>query len=158
VPTGPRAWLTKGSCMLSRAQYAEYLTEVREQVCDHCPERTPEQPPYRPACRRCGVELQLPLLVESIREAGDELSELDPAPDREKVCAQCVCLGGGICPCPVGLLPALLLRAVRAVEERRSQRDLLRRRLARQTRREQVPVEELTRAYEAATGTCVGCD
>jgi hypothetical protein len=144
--------------MFSRALYAEYLAEVREQVCDHCPQRIPGEPPARPACRRCGVELQLPQLVESIREAGDGLSAFDPAPDRRQVCAACVCLDGGLCPCPAGLLSALVVRAVKAVEERRSQRDLLRRRLARPARAERAPVAALTRAYEAATGTCVGCD
>jgi len=102
--------------------------------------------------------LQLPPLVESILEAGSALSEFDPTPDRQKVCAQCVCLGGGTCPCPVGQLPVLLLRAVQAVEERHTQYDLLRRRLARPARTQRVPVEELTRAYEASTGTCTGCD
>ena len=144
--------------MLSRAQYAEYLAEVREQVCDRCPQRVPGQPPYRPQCRRCGVELQLPQLVTAIGEAGDELSEFDPAPDRQKVCAQCVCRDRADCPCPAGLLPALLVRAVRAVEERRRQRDLVRRRLARPRRPRPTAMAELVRAYEAATGTCVGCD
>jgi hypothetical protein len=144
--------------MLSRSLYAEYVTEFREQVCEACPERVPGQPPYRPACRRCGVELQLPQLVESIREAGGELSERDRAPDRKKVCARCACLDSARCPCPAGPLAALLLRAVRAVEERRAQRDLLRRWLARQARATRAPAADLIRAYEAATGTCVGCD
>jgi hypothetical protein len=144
--------------MLSRAMYAEYLAEVRERVCEHCPQREAGEPPAGPSCRRCGVELQLPQLVESIREAGDGLSEFDPAPDRRTVCAECVCLGGGLCPCRAGLLPTLLVRAVRAVEERRAQRDLLRRLLARPTRGERVSAAAMRRAYEAATGTCVGCD
>jgi hypothetical protein len=144
--------------MLSRALYAEYLAEVREQVCGHCPERMPGRSPFQPACRRCGVELQLPQLVESIRGADNELSEFDAAPDRQKVCAGCVCLNGGNCPCPAGMLTAPVVRAVRAVEERRAQHDLVRRWLARPAREGRGRVEELTRAYEAATGTCVGCD
>jgi hypothetical protein len=142
--------------MLSRALYAEYMTEVRERVCAHCPERTPGQPPYRPACRRCGVELQLPQLVESIRDT--DLSEIDPAPDRRMICARCACLDTANCPCAAGPLAVLVLRAVRAVEERRAQRDLLRRRLARPMRTVWAPVAEMIRAYEAATETCVGCD
>jgi hypothetical protein len=144
--------------MFSRAHYAEYLAEIREQVCERCPQRVPGQPPCRPQCRHCGVEIQLPQLVTSICEAGDELSELDPSPDRQKVCAHCVCLGRGDCPCPAGLLSALLVRAVRAVEERRRQRQLVDRCLARQPRRRSLPIAELIGAYEAATGTCVGCD
>jgi hypothetical protein len=96
--------------------------------------------------------------VTSICEAGDELSEFDPAPDRQKVCAQCVCRERVDCPCPAGLLPALLVRAVRAVEERRRQRDLVRRRLARQRRPPPSAMAALVQAYEAATRTCVGCD
>jgi len=144
--------------MFSRTHFAEYLAEVREQVCERCPQRVLSQPPFRPQCRRCGVELQLPQLVMSICEAGDELSEFDPSPDRLKVCAQCVCQGRGDCPCPAGLLPALLVRAVKAVEERRRQRGLVLRWLARQPRRRPAPVAQLVEAYEAATGTCVGCD
>ena len=144
--------------MYSRAHYAEYLAEVREQVCEHCPQRVPDRPPFRPQCRRCGVELQLPQLVMSICEAGDELSEFDPSPDRQKVCAQCVCLGRGDCPCPAGLVPALLVKAVKAVEERRSQRNLVRRWAARLPHRRPAPTARLIEAYEVATGTCVGCD
>jgi hypothetical protein len=142
--------------MLSRAQYAEFLAEIREQVCEHCPQRVSGQPPYRPQCRACGVELQLPQLVNSIREAGDRLSEFDPCPDRQQVCAQCVCLDRAGCPCPAGLLSQMVVRAVLAVEERVRQRNLVRRRLEPPPRR--VSVAALIEAYEAATGTCVGCD
>jgi hypothetical protein len=144
--------------MLSRAQYAEYLTEIREQVCDHCPQRVPGQPPFRPQCRRCGIELQLPQLVNSICAAGDGLSERDPRPERHMVCAQCVCLDRGDCPCPASLVASLLVRAVQTVEERRRQRSLLRRRLPQPQRRRPVPIVAMIQAYEAATGTCLGCD
>jgi hypothetical protein len=144
--------------MLSRAQYAEYLAEIREQVCDHCPQRVPGQPPFRPPCWQCGVELQFPQLVKSICEAGDALSELDPCPERQTVCAQCVCLGRCESPCPVGLLAARLVRAVRSVEERRQQRELLHRRLVQHCRARRAYMAGLIQAYELTTGTCVGCD
>jgi hypothetical protein len=144
--------------MLLRAGYAEYLAEVRERVCSHCPHRVPDGPPYRPECRCCGVELQLPHIVESIRDAGGALSEFDEAPDRNTVCARCHCLGGGCCPCPVAPLSALLVRAVLAVEERREQRERVRKLIARAPHHERGLVTEMTRAYEAATGTNVGCD
>jgi hypothetical protein len=96
--------------------------------------------------------------VESVREAGTELNEFDPAPDRQKVCGQCVCLGSCRCPCPAAQLSALLVRAVRSVEERCAQRDLLRRRLPVPGLKARRPAAELIRAYEAATMTCVGCD
>src|SRR5437016_3039315 len=100
--------------MRARMQYAEYLAEVREQVCDNCPERVPDRPPFGPRCRRCGVELQLPQLVESIHAVGDDLDELGPPPSRQVVCAQCVCLDGGNCPCPAGSQTTLLIRAIKA--------------------------------------------
>jgi hypothetical protein len=143
--------------MRARAHYAEYLAEVREQVCSHCPETTSDRP-FGLRCRHCGVELQLPQCVESIHDAGDELSELDPAPRRRLVCARCGCLDGGICPCPAGSLTALLIRAIRTVDERRAQRDLLQRRLSMETRPHRVPIADMIRAYEAATGDCVCCD
>ncbi len=158
VPVGPAARATTRCGMSSRAIYAEYLAEIRERVCGPCPQRVSGQPPLRPQCRRCGVELQLARLVTAIREAGDALSELDPAPDRRLVCAHCVCQGRADCPCPAGLVPARLVRAVKAVEERRRQRGVVLRWLARQPHRQPAPIAELIEAYEAATGTCVGCD
>jgi hypothetical protein len=96
--------------------------------------------------------------VESLHDLGEELDELGPPPDRRRACARCIWRDGGLCPCPVGSLTALLVRAVRAVDERREQRDLVRRRLGWQGCMERVPVAEMTRAYEEATGTCIGCD
>jgi hypothetical protein len=138
-------------------QYAEYLGEIREQVCGHCPERIPGRP-FGPRCRRCGVELQLPQLVESIHTAGDYLDEFDPTLDREVTCSQCICLDGGNCPCPAGSLTGRLVRAVRNVDERRDQMELLRLRLRCQPRPDRAPVAELIEAYEAATGVGVYCD
>ncbi len=144
--------------MLARAGYAEYLAEIRERVCEYCPERVPGLPPYRPQCRHCGVQLQLAQLVNSIRDAGDQLSELDPCPERQTVCAQCVCQGRGDCPCPAGRMPARLVRAVLAVEERCRQRELVRSRLAHRPRPQRFSLAELIQTYEQTTGTCVGCD
>jgi hypothetical protein len=141
-----------------RTEYAEYLAEVRAQVCSHCPERAPDRPPFGPACRHCGVELQLNRIVESIHDAGDTVDECGPPPDRRTACARCTCLGGGMCPCPAGSLTGLVVRAVRAVDTRREQQDVLRRRLGRRLSRGRGPVVEMIRAYEAATGTCVCCD
>jgi hypothetical protein len=96
--------------------------------------------------------------VESIRDAGGALCEFEEAPERAKVCGRCPCLGGGGCPCAVAPLSALLVRAVLAVEQRREQRERLWAWLARRPRPEPGRVSEMIRAYEAATGTCVGCD
>jgi hypothetical protein len=139
-------------------EYAEYLAEVREQVCEHCRERTPGAAPFRPRCRYCGIELRLPELVESIHDAGETLTEFGPAPDRRTVCARCPCLGSGICPCMASAMTAELVRAVQTVDERRRQRDAVRRLLHRQERHDAVPVAAMIRAYEQITGACVCCD
>src|SRR5262245_30845978 len=139
--------------MRVRAQYAEYLAEVRERVCGHCPERPADEAVLVPACRRCGVELQLPRIVESIHDAGDLLDELDPAPDRYLVCARCHCLDGGRCPCTAGRLAPAVVRAVKSVDERREQWAWVRRRTPRPPQADHAPAVELIEAYEAATGT-----
>jgi hypothetical protein len=143
--------------MRTRARYAEYLAEVRREVCSRCPERQTGGPPFTPRCRRCGIELQLHAVVESIHDAGEAVTEHGPPPDRHLVCARCVCLDGRNCPCPAGSLTARVVRAVKAVDERREQRECLRRRLGRPLPG-RLPVREIIRAYEAATGTGVYCD
>jgi hypothetical protein len=55
-------------------------------------------------------------------------------------------------------LNVVFVRMTESADEWTEQWDLLRRRLARQPRKEKVPVAEMIRAYEEATGTCVGCD
>jgi hypothetical protein len=144
--------------MRVRAQYAEYLTEVREQVCSHCPEQATDQDLFTPACRHCGVQLQLPRIVESIHDADDALSELDPAPDRHLVCARCHCLDSERCPCPGGQLVARVVRAVKAVDERRAQWAWVRQRLTPLPHVDQALAAAMIQAYEEATDTLVGCD
>ncbi len=144
--------------MIPRAQYAEYLAEIRERVCSHCPHRSPDGPPYCRECHGCGVELQLAALVESVRDATGVLCGFDESPPRETVCARCQCLDGGCCPCALAPLSALIVRAVFAVEERREQRERVRTLVGRLSRHERCSLSELTRAYEAQTGTCLGCD
>ena len=144
--------------MLAQVEYAEYLAEVREQVCGHCPEWAPDRPPYCLRCLHCGVRLQLPRLVESIHEAEGWLGGADTVPDRREVCARCAGLEGSNGLCPAGPHLDLLVGAVESVDERREQRELVRRRVSRQLHRERIPVVEMIRAYEEATGTYVGCD
>ena len=127
-------------------------------MCCHCPEQAPDRPPFGPRCRHCGVQLQLPRQVDSIHDAGDELSEFGPDPGREVVCAHCVHLDDGTCPCSVGELTGQLVRAVKAVDHRREQRELLRRRFGHPPRTSVAPAAVLIRSYEAATGTGVYCD
>jgi hypothetical protein len=142
--------------MQGRVEYAEYLAEVEAQVCSRCPEREPG--PFRRRCRRCGVRLQLLRIVESIHAAEEQRDEFSSPLDRQTMCGQCTCLGSDCCPCPGGLQAGRLVYAIQSVDERCAQRELVRRRLSRPPRPARIPVAELIRAYEEATGTCVGCD
>jgi hypothetical protein len=101
----------------------EYLDEVREQVCGHCPAQ---------GCWDCGVRQQLARVVESIHDANDVLD--DPA------------------------LFARLVRAVRSVDERHVQWEVVRRHVGHAPRPERAPVAAMIEAYEAETGMCIGCD
>jgi hypothetical protein len=51
-----------------------------------------------------------------------------------------------------------VVRVVADMEERRAQWEVLRNRLAHLPRPVKVPVAEMIRAYEEATGTLIGCD
>ncbi len=144
--------------MRGREDYAEYLAEAREQICEPCRAQVPGANPFLARCRYCGIELRLPELVESIHDGGEALAEFGPAPDPLTVCARCPCLDGGICPCPAAFRTAELVRVVKAVDERRRQRDAVRRLLRRQGRPEVISVAAMIRAYEQATGACVCCD
>src|SRR5215470_8083750 len=94
--------------------YAEYLDELRDQVCGRCPERDPERYPW-PGCEDHAVEPWLPGSVESIHDA-EGFDELDPA------------------------LLARLVGAVPSLDERRRQGELVLRRAARPSRKDHVPV------------------
>src|SRR5689334_8677079 len=141
--------------MRRREDYAEYLAEAREQICEPCRAKVPGATPFQGRCRYCAIELRLPELVESVHDADDTLTEFGPAPDPLTVGARCPCLDGGICPCPAAFRTAELVRVVKAVDERRRQRDAVRRLLRRQERHVAVPVAAMIRAYEHATGACV---
>jgi len=60
--------------------------------------------------------------------------------------------------CPTGELSARVVRVVAEVEERRAQCEVLRNWLGHMPRPIRVPVAEMIRAYEEATGTWIGCD
>ena len=144
--------------MRSWASYLEYLTAIREQVCRPCPERTSDTFPFAPACWQCGVEVQLPELVDAIHAAGDHLVEIDSLSHRPTVCAQCPHWADERCPCPVRALSPLLVQAVKGVDARREQHALIRRFLSRQPQRKRIPIREMVQAYEKTTGTCVCAD
>jgi hypothetical protein len=144
--------------MRTWARYREYLTAIRAEVCTRCPERTSDEFPFGPACWQCGVEVELPELVDSINDAEENPADLDSDSDRPRLCAQCAHRADPRCPCPVRALSPLLVRTVKAVDARRVHRALFKRLLRRQPRRERVPIREMVQAYEEATGMCVCAD
>lgn len=106
--------------MASRVELAEYLDEIRAQVCSRCIERPPEGPPCAPLGKKCGIELHLPQLVDAIHDVHSGL--LSPYLDnnRQKVCQFCDHINTDICPCPLRYLAALIVEAVETVDERRA--------------------------------------
>jgi hypothetical protein len=108
--------------MATDTQLAEYLEEIRQEVCSRCIERPPGGPPCAPLGKECGVEMHLAQLVDAIHEQRSELIEPYLRTNRAKICAHCARLGESICPCPMDYLAVLLVQAVETVDERRAGR------------------------------------
>jgi hypothetical protein len=108
--------------MTTEQDRAEYLEEIRREVCSRCVERPAGGPPCAPLGKVCGVELHLPQLIESIRSVSSPL--LAPYQDHNRctICSHCAHLGGSICPCPMDYLAALLVEAVETVDRRRAEK------------------------------------
>jgi len=105
--------------MLTEAELAEYLAEIREQVCRHCIERPPGGPPCAPLGKRCGIELHLADIVEIAHAARSRA--IDPYIERFHcdVCSHCANRTTSQCPCPLESLLLLAIEAIEAVDERR---------------------------------------
>jgi hypothetical protein len=104
---------------LAEADLAEYLAEIREQVCSRCVERPLDGPPCAPLGKRCGVEMHLAEIVESIRAVQSPSMLPYLAHNREHVCEKCALLNDlDVCPCPMHYLAVLLVQAVEAVDAR----------------------------------------
>jgi hypothetical protein len=88
----------------------------------------------------------LPRLIEALHKV-----EEDRAP-------RSVFRNGNGPVCPTAELSARVVRVVADMEEQRAQWEVLRNRLAHLPRPARVPVAEMIRAYEEATGTMIGCD
>jgi hypothetical protein len=108
--------------MFTEAELAEYLEEIRKQVCEHCIERPPGGPPCLPLGKECGVEMHLPAVIEAIRKVHSPLLGPYQRQSRESVCTHCRLLGSAVCPCPMDYLAGLLVQAVETVDERRAAR------------------------------------
>jgi hypothetical protein len=108
--------------VLTEAELAEYLDEIRTQVCSRCVERPPEGPPCLPLGKQCGIELHLPQLIEAIHEikCGTIIPYLEK--NQQRVCEHCGHLNNPtICPCPLKCLAVLIVQAVETVDLRRQQ-------------------------------------
>jgi hypothetical protein len=108
--------------VLTKGDIAEYLGEIRQQVCSRCVERPPGGPPCEPLGKNCGLEMHLPELIASIREVHSSLVEPYLQNNRQKICESCAFLHSSICPCPMDYLSALVIEAVEAVDQRRALR------------------------------------
>ncbi|HUY33524.1 MAG TPA: hypothetical protein VMV69_12310 [Pirellulales bacterium] len=105
--------------MYSDTELAEYLQELREQVCSRCVEKPPGGPPCAPLGKRCGIELDLPRLIDAVH--GVRSSVMDPYIEEfhDRVCTQCVNRNTNQCPCALDCLLLLAVQAIEAVDERR---------------------------------------
>jgi hypothetical protein len=116
-------------------------------------------PPCGPLGKPCGVELHLPQLVESVRQVHSDLIGPYLATNRHEVCEQCPYLHhADYCPCPMDSLAVLVVEAIEAVDRRRQRRGHGQEVVETLPGRDRSDLAEVTRAYEAAAGTWVGCD
>ena len=104
--------------MLPEIELAEYLEEIRQQVCSRCVERPPGGPPCAPLGKACGVELHFPQLIEAIHAVRSGLIEPYLKNNRQTICEHCAALHGSSCPCPMDYLSVLLVEAVETVDRR----------------------------------------
>jgi hypothetical protein len=105
--------------MYTEEQLAEYMDEIRSEVCTRCIERPPGGPPCAPLGKRCGVELNLPQIVDAVHAKYS--SQMGPYTTNfhEMVCTQCANRTTEQCPCPMEYLLILAVQAIEAVDERR---------------------------------------
>lgn len=144
--------------MLAEQDLAEYLEEIREQVCSRCPERPPGGPPCAPLGKECGIEMHLSALIDSIHAVHSDRIAPYLAHTRLEICMHCAFLHSSICPCPMDYLTVLLVEAVEAVDKRHTQREKGRQFVAGLLEDHKVGIEEICRAFEEGVGTWTGCD
>jgi hypothetical protein len=101
-----------------KPELAEYLDEIREQVCSRCVERPPGGPPCAPLGKTCGIETHLPELVEAIHQVRSDLIAPYLHHNRRTICQGCAQHNTSQCPCPMDYLSVLLVQAVETVDAR----------------------------------------
>lgn len=107
--------------MYSDEELAEYLQELRSQVCSQCIEKPPGGPPCAPLGKRCGVELDLPQLIDSVHRIRSGVMDPYIEAFHGDVCPQCANRTTKQCPCPLDCLLLLAVQAIEAVDQRRQQ-------------------------------------
>ena len=144
--------------MIAEKELADYLTEIRETVCSRCIERPPGGPPCAPLGKDCGIELHLPMLIESIRAVHSPMLAPYLEHNRHEICEQCALFHSSICPCPMDYLSSLVVEAVENVDQRREDREREFDFLASRSDWRPAGIEEVRAAYEEARETWTGCD
>lgn len=143
--------------MLTEMEKAEYLEEIRQQVCSRCIERPPGGPPCEPLGKQCGVEMHLPELIESIHQVNSRAIAPYLDHNREQICETCAFLHSSICPCPMDYLVSLIVEAVETVDQRNQyEKDLRLERILKKGRA--GTPESIHEAFETGQGNWTGCD
>jgi hypothetical protein len=105
--------------MTTALELAEYMEEIRRQVCARCVERPPGGPPCAPQGKQCGIELHLPGLIDAIHGVNSASIGLYLDANRCLICEHCPRHHHSDCPCPMDYLAVLLVQAVETVDARR---------------------------------------
>jgi hypothetical protein len=107
--------------MVTESELAEYMHEIREQVCSRCVERPPNGPPCASLGKQCGIEMHLPQIIDAIHEVRSGWIGPYLQNNRHRICETCAFHHSSICPCPMDYLAVLLVQAVETVDERREE-------------------------------------
>src|SRR5579864_1573422 len=144
--------------MSNSVELDEYMAEIRKQVCANCVERPPGGPPCEPLGKFCGVERNLPQLIDAIHA----VHSLSIGPywesTQQQVCDNCLFRQSQICPCPMDYLLVLLVEAVEAVDARHERCEKGRFRRGGAGDGDRAAVAKIRCLYEEAAGTWKGCD
>jgi len=107
--------------VVEETELADYLDEIRREVCSRCVERPPGGPPCAPLGKECGIELHLPELIDAVHRVQSDSIVPYLLNNRHKICEHCALLHSSGCPCPMDYLAMLLVEAVETVDRRREQ-------------------------------------
>lgn len=144
--------------MYTTAELDEYLAEIRTQVCAHCVERLPGAPPCAPLGKLCGVEQNLPNLIDAVHGVFSDSIVPYFESKQHQVCERCAFRNSKFCPCPMDYLLVLVVEAIETVDARHERRAQGRQHLLDLGSNLGGDAQEIRRLYEEATGTWAGCD